>query len=656
MSRDLKRTNLPRLPPAPGFDGDADFMRQVQIWKEWIEWEKEDSLVLKDDDPKTFRKRILFTYKQALMALQFWPEMWYDAAEYSFENGIEKEGLDFLKQGIAANPESCLLAFKLADRTELTTTNDDGNDPGAKVRMAKVRDPYDKVLNALYDLATKTKTKESLEIARIEENNKTRTNAAYLNNDPDEENDEDPVETESKRAAVQAQIDAVKQDTATQTTLLQKTISYAWIALIRAARRIQGKGMPGEKSGGFRVVFGDARKRGKITSDVYVENALIEYHCYKDPVGTKIFERGMKLFPEDENFALEYLKHLTAINDITSTSLRYLEKFSIDISLDARAVFETTVGKLIANPATGYRAKPIFAFLHEYESHFGELSQVARLEKRMRELYPEDAIGLKHFAQRYGSRNFDPTSVRLVVSPTQTKPSAFVYRSIEGDHPTNDSPPTRMSDTMATNSPKRPLPIEDFEDTQPRKFARGESPLKGAAGRRMNQQQRAVGANGNFQPTPLSHVQIPPPPPLPGHLAFLLSIIPKASTYEFRRFDASKMIELLRNVQIPSSAPARQGPPQQQVQQWPQYPPQAQQQHHQQPPGMAPGMPPGVPGMVPPPYAGKHCLASSSTLVPHCAFLSAPACDLGISLVQLDFKLSHGRAWLTISTGNFRYP
>ena len=176
-------------------------------------------------------------------------------------------------------------------------------------------------MNALYELAARTKAKEGLEIAKIEESNKANTNAKLSVNEPDEDNDEDPVEIESKRAQVQAQNDAIRQDAVAQTAVLQKTISFAWIALIRAARRIQGKGMPGEKSGGFRVVFGDARKKGKITSDVYVENALIEYHCYKDPVGTKIFERGMKLFPEDENFALEYLKHLIAINDITSRFL-----------------------------------------------------------------------------------------------------------------------------------------------------------------------------------------------------------------------------------------------------------------------------------------------------------------------------------------------
>jgi cleavage stimulation factor subunit 3 len=140
MTRDLDRTTLPKLPPALGFEGDTEYMRQVEIWKDWIQWEKDDNLVLRDEDIKAYRDRIIFVYKQALMALQFWPEMWYDAADFCISCGMDKEGLDFLSQGIAANPESCLLAFKLADQIELTTANDETSDPGAKVRMQKVRD------------------------------------------------------------------------------------------------------------------------------------------------------------------------------------------------------------------------------------------------------------------------------------------------------------------------------------------------------------------------------------------------------------------------------------------------------------------------------------------------------------------------------------
>lgn len=92
---------------------------------------------------------------------------------------------------------------------------------------------------------------------------------------------------------------------------------------MRAMRRVQGKGAVKDAVGGSRQIFADARARGKITSDVYVASALIEHHVYKDPAGTKIFERGAKLFPEDSTFILEYLKHLLSIGDTTSMSENY---------------------------------------------------------------------------------------------------------------------------------------------------------------------------------------------------------------------------------------------------------------------------------------------------------------------------------------------
>src|SRR2546423_12843711 len=112
----------------------------------------------------------------------------------------------------------------------------------------------------------------------------------------------------------------------------------------------------------------------------------------------------------------------------------------------------------------------------------------------MRDLYPE-ALGLKQFSQRFVSSNFDPTSIRPIVSASQTRPKGYIQPSIEVSEPSPNSPAIKHVDTLATNSPKRPFPVEDFEDNTPRKMARGESPLKGAAGRRMDQQKRQ-NANG----------------------------------------------------------------------------------------------------------------------------------------------------------------
>ena len=55
-----------------------------------------------------------------------------------------------------------------------------------------------------------------------------------------------------------------------------------------------------------------------LTSEVYIAVALVEFHCYEPDTARKIFDRGLKLFQEDEAFALAYIKHLVANNDHTS--------------------------------------------------------------------------------------------------------------------------------------------------------------------------------------------------------------------------------------------------------------------------------------------------------------------------------------------------
>ncbi|KAJ5644679.1 hypothetical protein N7507_010690 [Penicillium longicatenatum] len=519
ITRDLVRTSLARLPPVAGSEGDVEYAQQVEIWKRWIAWEKEDPLVLKEDDPAAFKARVVYVYKQALMTLRFLPEIWFDASEFCFLNDMENEGNEFLKQGIEANPESCLLSFKRADRLEFTS---DSEQDSVK-RAAKVREPYDPLLDSLYELITKAKARESQDILRIEE--------AFAKQIPEGQtvpnDDDDDVSTEAKEqeAAKKAQIDAVRKAHGVQINILSKSVSFAWIALMRAMRRIQGKGKPGELAGS-RQIFAEARKRGRITSDVYIASALMEYHCYKDPAATKIFERGAKLFPEDENFALEYLKHLIDINDI----------------INARAVFETTVRRFAANPDSVHKAKPIFSFLHEYESRYGDLVQVINLETRMRELYPEDPT-LDQFTHRFSTPSFNPLSFQPILSPTQTRPKTMA---------TGIMPETRIDPQDASfSSPKRPYPADDdYDSDRPRKFVRAESPLKAVQGRRVDQQKRSTPLNGQLNS---SYKPQGSPAPLPRDVVHLLSIIPPSSAYNISRLSPEKMVDLLRRVDVPAS-------------------------------------------------------------------------------------------------------
>ncbi|KAL8996466.1 MAG: hypothetical protein Q9169_004016 [Polycauliona sp. 2 TL-2023] len=577
ITRGLRRTTLARLPPALGFDGDREYGEQLEIWKKWIQWEKDDPLVLKegsDEERKQWRTRVVFVYQQAVMDMRFWPELWYDAAEFCFQNDLDPDGNEFLAQGVYANPESCLLAFRRADRVELTTSNGDGDDAVVR-RGAAVREPYDKVLDSLYDLITKTKDREGLEIAKIEAQAVVNEEQLPNGNSNDEEHDDgDEADTKEKRKV--AQMEAVKGVTAMQIRVLSKTITFVWIALMRAMRRVQGKGKINDKIGGSRQIFNDARKRGRLTHDIYVASAMIEYHCYEPEATKKIFERGLKLFPEDEMYALEYIKHLTLTND----------------HINARVIFETVVNKLTSKPENVTRAKPLYAFFHDFESKYGELTQIMKLEKRMKDHFPEDPT-LAHFSRRFVQPGFDPTAIRPIISTaTQTRPKSI--HPLDMPMPTQVSPPRHG---QKGSSPKRGLPLEDSdtEAERPRKVARGESPLKGAAGRRLEQQKR------NQQPQYDPVLLQPLPPSLPPAIMHVLSNLPRASHYPINpRFIPHKVVEHVqkmnletaRRAEAPGSSQQKAGPPP-----MPSRPPQQQmpQSMTQYPPSMPPGPPMGTP-------------------------------------------------------------
>lgn len=89
------------------------------------------------------------------------------------------------------------------------------------------------------------------------------------------------------------------------------------------------------------------------------------------------------------------------------------------------------------------------------------------------------------------------------------------------------------------------------ENGRPRKLQRGESPLKGAAGRRLDQQKRALGGPiGRTEVYGLGQER--KEVVIPRDLTFLLSIIPKAETYVgVTKFDAAKLVGLMARIRIP---------------------------------------------------------------------------------------------------------
>lgn len=212
------------------------------------------------------------------------------------------------------------------------------------------------------------------------------------------------------------------------------------------------------------------------------------------------------------------------------------------MSLDARVVFETCVNRLVSKPETLRKARPLYAYFHKYESQYGELSQIAKLETRMAELFPEDPK-LEYFASRFSSESFSPVAAPIIISKAiQMRPKQMAP-AIEQPTSVRDSmPPPRHEQSpkphfiRATASPKRPFGIDDDDLNPSKRFARGISPLKGAAGRRLDQQRR--------NQTSALHRDI----------TFLLGILPPSHTYDAQRLNPAGMTALLRDTQLPDYA------------------------------------------------------------------------------------------------------
>lgn len=158
----------------------------------------------------------------------------------------------------------------------------------------------------------------------------------------------------------------------------------------------------------------------------------------------------------------------------------------------------------------------------------------------MAELFPEDPR-LSYFTARYSSDKFDPVTAPLIISKAvQMRPKQFVSTIEQPVAAARDSPfpvmqeqSPRLQYARTTASPKRPLAADDEELNPPKRLARGVSPLKGAAGRRLDQQRRNQASALNRE------------------ITFLLNILPPAHTYDGQRFNAMGLTELLRSTPLP---------------------------------------------------------------------------------------------------------
>ncbi|XP_049793735.1 protein suppressor of forked [Schistocerca nitens] len=75
VTRGLNR-NSPSIPPM----GHPEELKQVDLWKKYIAWEKSNPL--RTEDTTLITRRVMFAFEQCLLCLGHHPDIWYEAAQF----------------------------------------------------------------------------------------------------------------------------------------------------------------------------------------------------------------------------------------------------------------------------------------------------------------------------------------------------------------------------------------------------------------------------------------------------------------------------------------------------------------------------------------------------------------------------------------------
>ncbi|CAG8567643.1 14377_t:CDS:10, partial [Acaulospora colombiana] len=381
---------------------------QLSYWKEWIEWEKSNPLALEDQSALT--QRIIYVYKQAMMYLRFYPEIWFEAANYWASIKKEEETVTLLKTAMEIMPNSFLVHFAYAELQE------------HRKQHTEARQAYESLLSHVQSQIEEIEKSTEVEVRSL-----MQSSIESVNEDGDTEMDGETREQlrikEKEREKERVKLEESKRQEIDE---LAKACGLTWIMLMRFTRRTEG-------IKAARAIFSRARKSRHCTYHVFVASALMEYHCSKDQsVAGKIFELGLKNYADNPEYVAQYLDFLIQLND--------------DNTLFERTLMSMPVEK----------AKILWKRFSEYENKYGDLTAIRKIDERRSKEYPEEST-LSRFADRY---SFLDTNV-ILKKEVGPKPDPETIESPPSEvqnEEEQDSAPTRRALLDSVHPEKYPRP------------------------------------------------------------------------------------------------------------------------------------------------------------------------------------------------------
>jgi cleavage stimulation factor subunit 3 len=217
---------------------------QLDMWKSWIEWEKSNPLLLENETAQY--TRVIYAYKQALMNMRFYPEIWYSAAEYAKSKGRDSESIEFMKSGIKANKLSFLLHYQFAENEE------------SNHRISEVRMTLESLITNLSQ--EYEKMNKMAEFMKLQLDGEDEADGKLLGETTEETEREGILERQRRR---RGQKEGVEKEHEIRVEIIASETTNAWIGLMQATRRAEGI-----KSA--RQVFAKARKAKPLSYHIFV--------------------------------------------------------------------------------------------------------------------------------------------------------------------------------------------------------------------------------------------------------------------------------------------------------------------------------------------------------------------------------------------------
>ncbi|KAJ3023453.1 UNVERIFIED_CONTAM: mRNA 3'-end-processing protein rna14 [Siphonaria sp. JEL0065] len=349
--------------PTPTTWTETDF-ELLRAWKKLISWEKSNPLRI--EDPSILSSRVIYAYKSALLMMRFFPELWHDAARYLIELGKLEEAGTLLEQAVEALPRSLLLSFAFAELQE-----------SCKKENSAVAGIYESLITNLESWVTEINKKYDAEHENLMILLRGSEPVVDMTDWDGERREAERDKERERNAQVEQKVEVARKRKLLQ---VKEAWSLVWVVYMRSTRRSQSVLAA-------RNLFKRARKSELCLYHVYVAAAQMEYYSSKDvKIACNIFEAGMKAFAEDASiagFIVHYIDFLIQMNDDNN----------------ARALFERA---LVLLPPENCR--DIWAHFFKNEVENGDLSNILKVEKRMRDAYPGDvdsSVGVKNLGDRW---------------------------------------------------------------------------------------------------------------------------------------------------------------------------------------------------------------------------------------------------------------